>query len=314
MPDWIRGVNIGGWLVLERFITPYMFAITDCHTSGNFCTYPDQIGVPPGSSENYCNLYDCKPHLTESVAGIMDYPVDEFTLMQAFDTPDIAKRYLDQHYEHFVTHEDVKTLKANGVTHVRVPMGHWILGANDNDNLAPYVQASGWLYFVRFVSWCREEGIFVWPDLHTAPGSQNGFDNSGHLLPGIPTCENWSNNSTNVDQTLETILKIAKQIKMDGLTDVVTGLGILNEPFVDCDPDVVRTYNNRALKEVREILGKTTNIYIGDLFNSSKWNDGEWWQGEDYQNTFMDSHYYHGECCTVLYCTVLYMYYLYGMH
>ena len=31
------------------------------------------------------------------------------------------------------------------------------------------------------VGWCKEEGIQVWPDLHTAPGSQNGFDNSGHL-------------------------------------------------------------------------------------------------------------------------------------
>lgn len=318
--DWIRGVNIGGWLVLERFITPYLFAITDCHVRGEFCYYPGQIDAPPDHN-NYCDLYNkCKPHRFESVTGVVDYPVDEYTLLQSFETPDIARRYLDLHYEHFVTRQDVALLKQHGVTHVRVPLGHWILGsvanrnpddANGNDSSdtsssnphsdadqdqsqSPYVQAHGWLYLIRFVNWCREEGIQVWPDLHTAPGSQNGFDNSGQLLASAtspPTCVHWSGNATLVQQTLDTVLAIAQQIKVDGMEDVITGMGILNEPFGDCDRDVVREYNNKALQGIRKILGNQTAVYMGDMFNATKWNDGSWWVNEDH--TFLDSHYYH---------------------
>jgi hypothetical protein len=45
--EWIRGVNIGGWLMAERFITPYLFAINTCHLNGSLCWYPGQIGSPP---------------------------------------------------------------------------------------------------------------------------------------------------------------------------------------------------------------------------------------------------------------------------
>jgi glucan 1,3-beta-glucosidase len=290
MQDWIRGVNIGGWLVLERFITPYLFAITDCHVTGNFCYYPGQIDAPPHSNEKYCDLFRCKPHRFPSATGATDYPTDEYTLMQSFATPDIARKYLDQHYENFVTQDDVKTLHEHGVTHVRVPLGHWILGTDEEN--APFVTAHGWLYLVRFVGWCREYKIQVWPDLHTAPGSQNGFDNSGHLLPGKPTCHNWSSNQTLVQNTLNKLLRIATQIRDDGLTDVITGIGILNEPFVDCNRTVIRDYSIKALQGIRSILGPDTSVYLGDMFNATKWNDG-WWLNET--NTFLDSHYYHGK-------------------
>jgi len=320
--DWIRGVNIGGWLVLERFITPYLFAITTCDLEGDFCYYPGQVDAPP-NHDNYCNLYGkCQPVRSISVTGALDYPVDEYTLMEAFGTnKTTAAAYLDSHYDHFVTRADIAMLVDHGVTHVRVPMGHWILGDIDTAN-EPYVHAHGWEYFKRLVGWCRESNIQVWPDLHTAPGSQNGFDNSGHLLPGDPTCTNWSGSPSNVNRTLSILTSIAQQIKDDGLNDVVTGLGVLNEPFMDCHVDVVRQYNNDALEAVRDILGSDFHIYIGDLFNATAWNDG-WWQGNDdaavgdtavdtvgdtadtvvadkggddaakYQNTFLDSHYYH---------------------
>jgi glucan 1,3-beta-glucosidase len=35
-----------------------------------------------------------------------------------------------------------------------------------------------WKYFVQLCHWAsdrRELGLSIWPDIHTAPGSQNGF-------------------------------------------------------------------------------------------------------------------------------------------
>ena len=155
----IRGVNIGGWLVLERFITPYFFALTDCHINinGDFRFYPNQINAPPTTSPIYKPIdSSCKP--------LTPYPIDEWTLTGAFNDKDIARKYLEIHYDNFVTRKDITALRLARVTHVRVPLGHWILGDIAEDE--PYVEG-GWPYFQRLVNWCREEGIEVWPDIHT---------------------------------------------------------------------------------------------------------------------------------------------------
>jgi len=304
--EWIRGVNIGGWLVLERFIIPYFFALTDCHLRGDFFYYKGQINAPPTSSPNY-KLMDetaftnCKP--------VSPYPVDQYTLTNAFNDKDIAKDYMEVHWDNFVTRDDIRKIKEDGgITHVRVPLGHWIMG--DIREGEPWVNGE-WPYFKRFVGWCREEGIQVWPDLHTAPGSQNGFDNSGHLLD-FPTCHGWDLDnasatddtpfpvdasgdiilSSNVLRTLKAVDDITSAIAKDGMNDVVTGFGVLNEPFANCNPKVVRKFDTMALQIVRKNMGAKTHVYIGDLFNATKWNDG-FWTNEKFEGTYLDSHYYH---------------------
>jgi glucan 1,3-beta-glucosidase len=232
---WIRGVNIGGWLVLERFITPYFFALTDCHLRGDFHFYPNQIDAPPASSPIY-KLMDeealskCKP--------VQPYPVEEYTLTSAFSDKEIAKAYMTVHWDNFVKRDDIRKLKETGVTHIRVPLGHWIMG--DIREGEPWVDG-GWKYFKRLVDWCREDGIEVWPDIHTAPGSQNGFDNSGQLLDR-PTCHGWDMDdasivdteklthghgkvklSNNVLRSLKAVDDITSTIARDNMTDVVTG-------------------------------------------------------------------------------------------
>jgi len=302
---WIRGVNIGGWLVLERFITPYFFAITDCHLRGDFHFYPGQIDAPPSSSPLY------KPMTKEALSKckpVQPYPVEEYTLTNAFSDKDIARAYMTIHWDNFVKNEDIKRLKKGGVTHIRVPLGHWIMGDIRDDE--PWVDG-GWFYFQRLVSWCREENIQVWPDIHTAPGSQNGFDNSGLLL-NEPTCHGWDMDnasaidsgsyssldeivlSDNVLRSLKALDDITSAIARDNMTDVVTGMGILNEPFANCNPGVIRMFDNKALDIVRRNMGEETNIYIGDTFNATKFNDG-FWTAQQYSGTFLDSHYYHGK-------------------
>jgi hypothetical protein len=44
--SYIRGVNVGGWLLAERFITPYLFAVNSCHLQGDLCWYEGQVGAP----------------------------------------------------------------------------------------------------------------------------------------------------------------------------------------------------------------------------------------------------------------------------
>ena len=123
--NYIRGVNIGGWLVLENFITPHTFSLTTCDLKGDFRFYEGQIDAPPVSSPLY------KPVDREECPSIPrdDYPHDEWSMMQLFRDANngdssIAEQYLDIHYDNMVKREDITELSAAGVTHVRVPVGH----------------------------------------------------------------------------------------------------------------------------------------------------------------------------------------------
>lgn len=53
----------------------------------------------------------------------------------------------------------------------------------------------------------RSLGLEVWLDLHAAPGSQNGFDNSGHL-----GALRWDTNVTNVERTVRVASRLAQAV------------------------------------------------------------------------------------------------------
>ncbi len=244
--SYIRGVNLGGWLVLENFITPYLFAISECDLKGDFHYYDGQVDAPPIGSPLYKELDEAAAKKCPIIPRDK-IPRDESDIVKIFRNanggdPSIAEKYLDIHYDNLVKREDITELKEGGVTHVRVPMGHWILGDIEGDET--YIEG-GWKYFQRLVLWCREEGIKIWIDLHTAPGSQNGFDNSGVYNNDGPTCIGWDENATdsylkdhngvppyNVRRTLRILDQITSTIVSDGMRDIVEGVGLLNEPFV----------------------------------------------------------------------------------
>ena len=161
----------------------------------------------------------------------------------------------------------------------------------------------GWGYFVRLLKWCREENIQVWPDIHTAPGSQNGLDSSGKVLPS-PTCSNWSNNTEHVSRSLKVVQDLTTAIETLGLNDVISGIGVLNEPFLDCDKHVVETFYEQSLQIIKRNLGEDTAVFIGDLFNATQWDNGWWTDKTKYKNTYLDSHYFHGKIFSLLLHTI----------
>jgi glucan 1,3-beta-glucosidase len=316
---WIRGVNVGGWLMAERFITPYLFAVNTCHLQGDLCWYPGQVKESSRSSDNI-TLYDdefakyntsniCDPTKCLPVRPLQafdgnsdyhplnaqpyhDYPIDEYTLGQAFANRTLAKLYMERHWDTFVTYQDLVDLKEAGVTHMRVPLSFWIRGGNTVQAGEPWIPG-GWPYFVRFAKWVREiGGMEIWADLHGAPGSENGFDNSGQYLGGS-TCLGWTKSAENVERTVEILTDLVQGMADEGLQDVITGFGLLNEPFLDCDADVLRNYYNQGISIVRTVLGPETSVFVGDMFRSWRFNDGFWSDEQDHYKTYLDSHPYH---------------------
>jgi len=242
----VRGVNLGGWLVLEPWITPSIFDGTG----------DDRI-------------------------------VDEWTFGQYMPGDD-ARRVLKRLNDSSITENDFRDIANAGLNHVRVPIGYWAFETKEGE---PFV--NGQLpYLQKAFNWAAKYNLKVIIDLHGAPGSQNGFDNSGQKMPR----PQWHTKQENVDRTNAIIKRIASQVK--DMTGVVPVIAPLNEPagfFGQDILDVTRQYWLDSYESIRHPWGsqRESNIVvmIHDAFQPlSYWNG--FMQPPRYNGVILDTHVY----------------------
>ncbi|KAI0077909.1 glycoside hydrolase family 5 protein [Panus rudis PR-1116 ss-1] len=242
----IRGVNLGGWFVLEPWITPSIFQNTN------------NTGI-----------------------------VDEFTMGQMLDS-DTVSDILENHWKTWITEDDFIAIKNAGLNHVRIQIGYWsvpITSADTNfsTSVSPYTPGA-WPYFVQALNWAKAHGLHTIVDLHGAPGSQNGFDNSGQRT-GNPT---WGQDPNSVPRTLDIIKFIAE--KVGGLIDVME---LLNEPaaYRQSVANVLEGFWTQGYNVVRNTAGGAMKVMIGDGFlGVQSWENFLTYPNA--QGVFMDFHEY----------------------
>ncbi|KAI3403846.1 exgA [Candida oxycetoniae] len=219
-----QGVSIGGWLVLEPYITPSLFKQT----------------LASGESES-------------------DLPVDEYHFCKKLGQEEAQKR-LTTHWSTFYNETDFQEIKQHGLNMVRLPIGYWAFEKLDND---PYVSGAQ-EYLDKAIEWSSKYGLKVLIDLHGAPNSQNGFDNSGLRNIGFP---GWQNNTEFVDLTVRVLNQIYEKYGASNYSDVVLGIEVLNEPLgpvlnmTELKSFYFATYNNS-----REIQEVNNTIFFHDAF------------------------------------------------
>jgi glucan 1,3-beta-glucosidase len=124
----------------------------------------------------------------------------------------------------------------------------------------PYVPGA-WPYFLRALNWARAHGVHVIVDIHGAPGSQNGFDNSGQRTGDIRWADEGSNN---VARTLDVLRYV--MANAGGLIDIIE---LLNEPGgfrSEAFAAAVRQYFLDGYNVVREAAGGAPKVMISDAF------------------------------------------------
>lgn len=146
----------------------------------------------------------------------------------------------------------------------RIPIGYWSIPLTASDtststSTAPYIKGA-WTYFLRALAWAKKHNVRVIVDLHGAPGSQNGYDNSGQLTNN-PV---WAVNPDNVTRTVDTLKFLAKEV--GNQVDVIE---LLNEAAGFRSDDwaaTVRSFWEEAYDAVRQAAGEDVKIMIGDAF------------------------------------------------
>ncbi|KAI0653825.1 glycoside hydrolase [Cubamyces menziesii] len=215
--DHIWGVNLGGLFVLEPFIVP--------------------------------NLYE------ENVGA-----VDEWTLSILLG--DKLQATLEDHYQNFITEEDIAQIAGAGLNWIRLPIPFWAINKWDDVGVdstgatvvEPFLAKTCWTYILRVLGWARKYGLRVNLDLHTMPGSQNGYNHSGKL-----GSINWMKGVmglANAQRSLDYIRTIAEFISQPEWRNVVQMFGMVNEPYLhQIGENEVQSFYLQAYEMVRSITG-----------------------------------------------------------
>jgi glucan 1,3-beta-glucosidase len=207
----LRGVNLGGWLVLESW-------------------------------------------MDDVFTGRFENAVDQWT----FDSISGALPTLEKHWSTWFTEEDIKNISVTGINALRIPIGYW---AYDNIG-TPYIQGADY-YLEQAISWARNLNMKVWIDCHGSPGSQNGFDSSGHAgAVGWQTKEN-------LERSIFALEIMAAKYGGLEYADVVVGIELTNEPISwwPNNFDVTKSWAKDAYEAVKAIVvNKDLIIVMHDGF------------------------------------------------
>jgi aryl-phospho-beta-D-glucosidase BglC (GH1 family) len=96
---------------------------------------------------------------------------------------------LSQHWDTWITEDDMDVMFNHGINHIRIPTGYWAWIPTTGDE--PYLNNSA-VYQAQIdkvLGWAYARGMYVVLDLHGLPGSQNGEQASGHntTTPAVST-------------------------------------------------------------------------------------------------------------------------------
>jgi glucan 1,3-beta-glucosidase len=189
------------------------------------------------------------------------------------------KAALEEHWKTWITPADFAWIKAQGLNLVRIPIPWWLF-PETFPMQAPYV--SPLAFIDKAMDDAHSAGLRVMLDLHTAPGSQNGFDNGG--IDGVLT---WHHDPKNIDVTVEVLAKIADRYKDH---PALHSIQALNEPHWTIDLTILQDFYLRVYKRLRSILKASTAIVFHDGFRMKPWYD--YFQTHRMKNVILDVHLY----------------------
>ncbi len=252
---YVKGVNLGNWLVLEKWMSPALFDGTDAE---------DEYYLPTQLS------------------------------------PEVYEARIKVHRSEYISERDFATIRRIGLNTVRIPVPYFIFG-----DRPPFIGCIEELD--KAFGWAEKYDIQILIDLHTAPMSQNGFDNGG--ICGV--CK-WSQTPDEVEFVLDLLEKLAKRY---GHRKGLFGITPINEPvteemwkiidvpnrYAPLDKEMaegsapntlefLRDFYEKAYDRIRPNVKEDAYVVFHDGFQLKAWK--EFLAVHEYHNVMLDTHQY----------------------
>eukprot|EP01129_Flabellula_baltica_P001002 TRINITY_DN10927_c0_g1_i1.p1 TRINITY_DN10927_c0_g1~~TRINITY_DN10927_c0_g1_i1.p1 ORF type:complete len:589 (-),score=108.55 TRINITY_DN10927_c0_g1_i1:36-1802(-) len=261
----------------------------------------EMLGNKPIRGVNMGGLFLLEPWINPGFTNWVAGEDDEYTYSQANPKGSVGAVLLEGHWETFYSNDDFVKMNKYGLNAGRLPVGWWFFADDAGIDHSPYLVPTADLYnsshpLTQVILGANKNNIAILLDLHGAPGSQNGLDNSGRRSDN-PNAEEWGYTWAYDQQAQDDHIKILKSmtkyivwLQNELGADKIMGIELMNEPWVFLDMSIVRDFYVRAIPEVRQIAPNLP-IIVSDAFRHAEWA----WLLNDwpYVNTFMDTHIYH---------------------
>ena len=209
--------------------------------------------------------------------------VDEYTLNQVLGSQTAHDTVLQPHWQNWVTESDIAKIANSGFNLIRIPIGYW---AYDNSN-SPYSKGAA-TYLDYAIGWARDHSLKVIIDLHGAPGSQNGFDNSGQRTTTLL----WQTGN-NVARTLAVLETIQTKYGASSYDDVIAGIELLNEPLTPAlDLNAVKQFEKDGYNQQRAVSQSRVVVVQDGFQQPSSYNGFLTPSDNNAQRVALDHHEY----------------------
>ncbi|KAG8461573.1 hypothetical protein KFE25_001177 [Diacronema lutheri] len=224
----LRGVNLGGWLLMERWLVG-----GNAYVNTTCC----------GRVESPYNGTACSTATSELTLTIELRARGELSKIDVFR-------------DAYVTQGDFALLRARGVNSVRLPIGYWIVDPAVLPRDVGFHQGAGLRHVDDAVRWAGASGLSVVLELHGAPGGQSGAQTTGSQDHA------WTPSSFNASASVEILRTLAQRY---AAAQNVIALGLVNEP--ELPVDTLLPFYEKAIRAIREHMPASRVAVVINLFS-----------------------------------------------
>jgi len=257
----------------------------------------EKVGTKPLRGVNLGGLFVLEPWITPNFTQWKVGYDDQITFSQK--NP-LALHDLKALWSTWYTAADFTEMKSYGLNSVRIPVGWWYFAKAAELDPTPYVVPEQDIYnlthpITAIIKLAKAANLTVMLDLHGAPESQNGLDNSGKRSQN-ENPEVWGNDwfyninaqkqTTSVNEVMAKYVVFLEKNQIDN----VIAIEVVNEPWVFGDMSIVRDFYKDTIPRMR-VIHPTLPIILHDAFRHTEWG---WLMNKwDYDHTYLDTHLYH---------------------
>eukprot|EP00823_Brevimastigomonas_motovehiculus_P004881 TRINITY_DN3344_c0_g1_i1.p1 TRINITY_DN3344_c0_g1~~TRINITY_DN3344_c0_g1_i1.p1 ORF type:complete len:664 (-),score=132.58 TRINITY_DN3344_c0_g1_i1:120-2111(-) len=281
----------------------YLYCGEDREQPWKVVPWAQRLHNRPIRGVNIGGLFVLEPWISPALAAWGDDIRDQYTLSTT-PTLSLSKRIelFNSHWARFYSEADFKAMHTMGLNTVRLPVGWWYFAELAGMSPDPYIVPTQKILdlahpITKVIAWANKYDLQVLLDLHGAPTSQNGLDNSGRRSMN-ENAEEWGDlwffdayERQRTSTILIAMTHYVNWLNQQGIHNVLA-LELINEPWVFGDMGVVRDFYVETIRQIRAV-NSTLSIFISDAFRHDEWNWLLTSTDFDWSNIYMDTHLYH---------------------
>ncbi|KAJ1335560.1 glucan endo-1,6-beta-glucosidase [Microdochium nivale] len=204
-----------------------------------------------------------------------------------------------QHWQNFIPEADFDLMVAAGINTIRIPVGYWMYDDVIEPNSERFPRG-GLEHLKRICGYASDRGLYVFLELHGAPGAQKAqeaFTGQYAPTPGFYNDYNYGRATKFLSWLTEVVHRTSEGA--DARMRSVGAIGVLNEPLSwESQVDSLRrkfypdAYNAIRSKEAQLGVARNDALHVG--FMNTLWGSGnpkEFLPGGHFSTIFEDHRY-----------------------